>query len=337
MEMIGLVRNRPGVTVSELALSLGRSERTIYRWLSELSHDIGVPVRFGGDGYYLVDEPDSRAAFTPEELVALRAALRSTLFGNGSPLREKAQSAWHKIRDSSPYEKLRLACQLSDGYSIQVTAPPGFLQPEVPRTIESAIADHQRLHIVYRSQKSNRIKEYTVDAYALVFRRHGWYLLAYCLEHGKVVQFKLVRMREATRTGATFDPPADFSVENYFRHSWEAWAGEEPVDVRVRFSPNVAVMVAETKRHPSQRIHPQIDGGIIFEATVSGIEEVAIWIMGFGRDAEALDPPELRAYIADHARKMAEIYGAAPAFVTAIARKREPTSPGPVAPTSHKR
>jgi len=311
MEMIGLVRKRPGISVPELASNLGRSERTIYRWLSELSHDIGVPVRFGDGGYYLVDEPDSRAPFTPEELVALRAALQSTLFGDGSPLREKAESAWLKVRDGSPYEKLRLAHELSEGYSIQVTAPPGFVEPGLPRVVESAIADHQRLRIVYRSQKSNRVKEYTVDPYALVFRRHGWYLLAHCLEHGKVVQFKLVRMREVAQTGAKFDPPADFSIEDYFRHSWEAWAGAEPVDVRVRFSPNVAVMVAETRRHPSQRIHPQLDGGIIFEATVSGIEEVAIWIMGFGKDAEALDPPELRAYVADHARKMAQMYASA--------------------------
>lgn len=306
--MIDLLRKRPGIGLSELASNLGRSERTIYRWLSELSDDIGVPVHFNGGGYYLADEPDSRVPFTPEELLALRTALKSQVFGDGSPLRGSAESAWLKVRDASPYERMRLARELSESYSVQVTAPKGFVEPGVPRVIENAIVNHHRLRIVYRSQKSNQVKQYTIDPYALVFRRHSWYLLANSAQHGKVVQFKLVRMREVAETGVEFEPPADFSIEDYFRHSWEAWAGGNPVDVRVRFSPRVAVMVAESRRHPSQRIHPQIDGGAVFEATVAGIEEIAIWILGFGKDAEALEPAELRNYIADHAFALAELY-----------------------------
>ncbi len=308
--MIDLLRGRPGIGVSELASHLDRSQRTIYRWLSELTDDIGVPVHFNDGGYYLADGPDCPAPFTPEELLALRTALKSQVFADGSPLRSSAESAWLKIRDASPFERMRLARELSEGYSIHVTVPNGFVEPGLPRAIEAAVADHHRLRIVYRSQKSNRVKNYTIDPYALVFRRHSWYLLANSAEHGKVVQFKLLRIREVTDTGAEFEPPADFSAEDYFRDSWEAWAGGDPVEVRVKFSPKVSVMVAETRRHPSQRIHPQIDGGIIFEATVSGIEEIAIWILGFGKDAEVLEPAELRALIADHAECMAANYAA---------------------------
>lgn len=307
--MIDLLRSRPGIAMDELASSLGRSERTIYRWLSELSGDIGAPVYFSDGGYYLADERASGALqLTCEELLALRTALKSPAFAAGSPLRGSAESAWLKIRDVSPDQDLRLAQNLSGSYDVSVTVPKGFIKPHIPGIIESAIIHRHRLRIVYRSQKSNRVKEYTVDPYALVFRRHSWYLLAHCQEHNRVVQFKLARFRDAANTGVEFELPAGFSVEDYFKFSWEAWAGGEPTDVCVRFSPNVAVMVAETRRHPTQRVHPQIDGGIIFEATVAGIEEIAIWIMGFGKDAEVLAPQQLRDLVRNHALGMAATY-----------------------------
>lgn len=309
IEMINLLRGRPGIAVDELASSLGRSERTIYRWLNELSEDIGAEVYFTAGGYYLAEETASgMLRLTPEELLALRIGLKSLPFAEGSPLRDPAESAWLKIRDASPSKDLQTARELSDSYAVHVTAPKGFTKPGIPKVIENAISHRHRLKITYRSQKSNQVKDYTVDPYALVFRRHSWYLLAHCQEHNRVVQFKLVRFREATDTGVEFELPADFSIEDYFALSWEAWAGGEPTDVRVRFSPKVAVMVAETRRHPTQKVHPQIDGGIIFEATVAGIEEIAIWIMGFGKEAEVLAPVELRDCVRDHALTMAEIY-----------------------------
>ncbi len=307
--MITLLRNRPGVTVPELASSLDRSERTIYRWLSELSSEIGAPVYFKGGGYYLSDyEESDELRLSPEELVALRIGMRSPMFSEGSPLCRQAESAWLKIRNASAYDELQAAQESSECYSAHPTALKAFTKTDIVDSVENALANHHRVQILYRSQKSNRIKNYVVEPYALVFRKHSWYLLANSVEHGKVVQFKLVRLRECIDTGESFVPPDDFSIEEYFGLSWEAWGDGEPTLVRVRFSPRVAVMVGEVKRHPTQRIHPQADGGIVFEATVAGIDEIAIWIMGYGKDAEVLDPPELRAMVRHHAIGMAAIY-----------------------------
>ncbi|MCL4552401.1 MAG: WYL domain-containing protein, partial [Candidatus Marsarchaeota archaeon] len=129
-----------------------------------------------------------------------------------------------------------------------------------------------------------------------------------CHEHEKVIQMKLLRFQEAKGTGVKFRVPDGFSVEDYFSLSWEAWAGGEPERVRVRFSPEMAQMVSEVKRHHTQEIYPQPDGGIVFEATVAGIEEIAIWIMGFGKDAEVLAPESLRLHVIDHISGMAANY-----------------------------
>ena len=53
--------------------------------------------------------------------------------------------------------------------------------------------------------------------------------------------------------------------------------------------------MAETRWHASQRLEPQPDGSLLWRAQVAGPHEVLVWILGWGGDAEVLEPPELRA------------------------------------------
>jgi predicted DNA-binding transcriptional regulator YafY len=41
---------------------------------------------------------------------------------------------------------------------------------------------------------------------------------------------------------------------------------------------------------------------------VSYPKEVAWWAMSWGSEAEVLEPPELRAYVAEEVRKLAGVY-----------------------------
>ena len=43
--------------------------------------------------------------------------------------------------------------------------------------------------------------------------------------------------------------------------------------------------------------------------TVEGIREIAWWILGYGDQAEVIEPKELRVLIANRVRGMASIYG----------------------------
>ena len=303
IEMIDLLRRRPGVSVGELAGALSRSERTVYRWLSELSSDVHVPIYCSSGGYYLAgNSVAANIDLTCEELLALRLSLNSAPFSDGSPVEKHARSAWQKIRDATSCDRLAAARDLAGSHAVDVTTYDGETQGTVVNVIESAINDRRRLRVRYRSQKSSRVKEYTIDPYAVVFRRHSWYVLAFCVEHDKVIQLKLVRFKRVEDTGARFASPPQFSLEEYFQSSWEAWAGGEATTVRIRFSPKVAEMVAEAKRHPTQTVYRQSDGSIIFEATVSGIEEIATWVMGYGKEAQVLEPKRLKHHVRDHAK-----------------------------------
>jgi hypothetical protein len=47
---------------------------------------------------------------------------------------------------------------------------------------------------------------------------------------------------------------------------------------------------------------------LIFEAVVEGAEEVKFWVMGWGSDAEILEPAFLRNDLVDEAAMMLEKY-----------------------------
>ncbi len=220
MKMVEVLRSRPGITISELGEVVKRSERTIYRWLGELAEDLNTTVYCRDGGYYLGEGARSGIGLIPQELLALRLSLKSGTIGKGSPLKKHADSAWLKIRNASSIEAVETLRRALGRHSIVVKAHGGHPSPELTNALENAVNRRARLHVVYRSQNSNRIKDYTIDPYALVFRKHSWYLLAKSAEHGKVVQFKLVRFHSAEPTGARFDPP-DFSVQDYFN-----WSGK---------------------------------------------------------------------------------------------------------------
>ena len=79
--------------------------------------------------------------------------------------------------------------------------------------------------------------------------------------------------------------------------------------VRIRFSPYQARWIRERRYHESQVNEEQPDGGLIVTLRVAGTEEVRRWALGYGAEAEVLEPASLRAALAEEAKKLAKIYG----------------------------
>jgi predicted DNA-binding transcriptional regulator YafY len=70
----------------------------------------------------------------------------------------------------------------------------------------------------------------------------------------------------------------------------------------------VARNVAEINWHKTQRTKLNDDGSLEFQVTVSGLQEISWWIMGYGDQAEVLEPAKLREMIFQRAQKLVELY-----------------------------
>ena len=107
----------------------------------------------------------------------------------------------------------------------------------------------------------------------------------------------------------SFALPRSFDLDRHLGNAWHLIpsAGRDS-HVIVRFKSLVARNVAEVIWHKTQRTKLLADGSMEFRVTVSGLNEIAWWILGYGDQAEVLQPAKLRRLIAQRARNMAAMY-----------------------------
>lgn len=311
LRTLELLRTSDGITLEELANELERSERTVYRYLSELSYDLQTPIFCYEGKYRLTARSEAAGVFhlTADEALAAHVALSSTAVSCSGPFSAAAKSALRKITSSIRNHAFD---QLQDSQSKHLIAPTVFgdgrIDCQTACLICEAINTNKQAKVVYRSQKSAKIEDLLIDPYGLAFRRHSWYVVAHSHNHQRVIQLKLVRFKSAELTGETFSRPADFSLQDYYNSSWEVWAGGKETEVLVKLSARVAPMMRENQYHPSQTLEDTEDGGVILTVKVAGTEEIGTWILSYGDEAEVLSPPELRERVKETALRMCKRY-----------------------------
>jgi len=312
LQALELLKSRQGVTMAELSAELGRSERTLYRYLAELASELSVPVYCEDGMYRLASRSASAGLFdlTHDEALAVHVALSSTAMSSAGPFGAAARSALRKVESAVKDPTFQ---QVEHSRPKHLFAPSvssdGQLDGEIAVRLRDAVRLNKRLKLLYRSQRSLATEELVFDPYGMAFRRHNWYLIGRSHKHGRVIQLKMARIRAAEDAGDTFEAPADFSLQRFYEKSWEVWTGGEDVTVKVGFSPRVADRIREGAFHTSQQIEETLDGGVTLTVTVSGMEEIGSWILGFGADAEVLAPEELRRLVRRAAQGILAHYG----------------------------
>jgi proteasome accessory factor B len=136
---------------------------------------------------------------------------------------------------------------------------------------------------------------------------HALYLIGWDEGRGGLRTFKIERIGEVAVTPRRFEPPEPGTIETMLRQAWDIIADQPAVEVALRFAPAVAARVAETTWHASQRVEPQVDGSLVWWATVSGTIEVRLWVLSWGDDVQVLAPESLRDdVLATHRRALGE-------------------------------
>ena len=61
--------------------------------------------------------------------------------------------------------------------------------------------------------------------------------------------------------------------------------GDQSDHVCIRFSPKVTRNVEEVLWHPTQQTSLIEDGSLRYEVDVDGLDEIAWWVLGYGKEA----------------------------------------------------
>jgi proteasome accessory factor BC len=264
---------------------------------AELREDVSVlnVVNFGGgsyvlyaeiadDGFIEVDpEPYSDnfarpARLLPVEAKALVAAI--DLIGDHLPegalssAREKIVAA---LGGTDPMAQLHVASAAADDSAIA-------------RVVSEAIAERRLLRLEYYKPNEDEFSERTIEPYALINGREGWYVASFDPAKEDVRHFRLDRIKHAEVTETPYeprpevDPAAD--VDGWLR-TGEVQASRT---ARVWVSPERARWMREEHRATQELT----DGSVVVELPYKGTDWLVRRVLEEAGDAAVLEPADAR-------------------------------------------
>ena len=307
----------------ELADFCEVSHRTMFRDLKVLQKS-GVPVLYDEQrrGYFM-----PAASFLPPTDLTLQEALALIVLtqelgdrDRGIPFQEAARKASLKFQSNLAGQLKSYIGEVTSAVRVRTEARHPLDQARGHyEVMQQALADKRKVRLRYNSLYEGREIGLLLSPYGMLFSRRSWYVIGRSSLHRSIRTFHLGRILESTLTDDPYKMPPRFSLSRHLGLAWHLI--REPARksrVVVRFQPLVASNVEEVTWHPTQQIQRRDDGAVDFSVTVEGLHEIAWWILGYGDQAEVLEPRELREIIARRVSGMAAIYANDPP----AARKR---------------
>ncbi len=306
-----LFRNPQGLTARELANICGVTPRQIQRDIETL-HDAGVPVYPVGEekgiprysvlpGHFLPP-----VHFNLNEATALYVAARllARYSDENNPLIIQALA---KLAGAMPEP---LAAHVHNTIRSLAYKPKNPAFASVFETITCGWAERKKVKIWHQASDSEHIHDYVIAPYFIEPSSAGYstYVIGYSTYFDDIHTFKVERICQAQLLEESFELPEGFDGTELLKDAWGVMYGKEVVEVRLRFAPVATRRIKESVWHPSQRIEDCADGGCIVTFKINHTLEIEHWLMGWGDRVEILSPPELRAKMAEEARRMAGVY-----------------------------
>jgi len=285
VSLLLLLQTRGQLTAAEIGERLEVSERTVHRDVASL-YAAGVPVeavRGPAGGYRLAGGYRTRlTGLTGDEAEALFAA------GMPGPAAElglghELAAARLKLLAALPAELQERASRASRLFHLDTR---GWFRAEdrVPHLPELSAAVWRGTRVKMRYREGAKVVRRTVDPLGLVLKGGAWYLVARRSAGMRV--YRVSRIASVRALEETFERPDGFELGAF----WSEWsrAFEESlprVEVKVRSGDGVRVLVFES------------------------LADAHRSLLRSGTRFEVLDPPELRARVAETARELVAMYG----------------------------
>jgi predicted DNA-binding transcriptional regulator YafY len=170
--------------------------------------------------------------------------------------------------------------------------------------VQRAVAQRRVLRLLYRGAGKTDGTQREVEPVGVVFYGGAWYLVAWCRLRGDFRHFRTDRVQRLEMLPEMFPARPEFSLA---AHLEQQMSRQETLPARVWFArrsqerakgESYATLVEERQR----------DGGTEFSLYTYCHEWLARWILSFGSDAEAIDPPRLRELVREEAARVAARY-----------------------------
>ncbi len=322
IKTIDMISRHRGVTVEQIAEELEVSKRSAYRLLNVvedlgfLIEDIHDPIenrtrkRLDKEFHQRigpVNLPDIK--FSAAELIAMYLLKGEAKTYQGSGLAKNIESAFAKLSMFAPKGLAEKLDKLQSLFLLDAKMAKSLAGKEdIIDQLTDAMLANQTCTVFYHSFHDNRDKTFKIDPLHFFEHQGGLYLFVNTTDFGDIRVLATERISKIEQVGGQFIYPEDFDPEEKLKHAFGLFY-DDPVTVEIRFSTGQARYIRERIWAADQQIIDQEDGSIILKMKTSGRYEIKKWVLGYGADAELLQPADLRDEIREAVGTLQDIYG----------------------------
>lgn len=312
IHILKILSQGPSYTVGEIAEILQTGERTIYRDINIIEEELHISLDITASHQYSVRDTH---LLLPSVGLTLTEALSLVILCNecgkrsNLPFFETAASAASKIQGYLPVSVNAFIESVYKNINI-LSSPKNPLVNccKYYREIDAAIRDRNTIQISYDSlYEGTRIKT-KLQTYKLIFSGRSWYCIGVSELHSQLRMYNLSRIVSLKVLEETYPIPPNWTLKDYLGNAWNLIPGKRDYWVVIDFSAKVGYNVAEILWHKNQKTEWIDSKTMRFSTLVSGLEEISWWILGYGAEANVVEPPELRTLIASHVLQMYKKY-----------------------------
>ena len=284
------------------------SDRTvkedIYRMKKDEDLKYSAPIKNKfGIGYYYSDPTFNinGKKLSPAEEQALSDVVGLLKQFKGFKYFEGIEGLIHSIEEQINH---------SEFLDIQFDVLPDYRGLEYIDTIKKAIQKKQVLKMTYKAFYEEAAIPRHIHPYLLKEYNNRWFVYAYTNEYKSEGVYGLDRIIRLVKTDLKYRDPCKNNIINYFKDiiGVTNFADRKIEKIVVRLNVDRAKYLITKPIHHSQKLIESGDDYIWFEFKLKPNNELAAWILSFGKDIVVEEPDSLVKEIKGYLQKAYENY-----------------------------
>lgn len=275
------------------------SEATFHRIRGFLQYSLGAPIvfdhRYGGYRYDTRDESPFELPglwFTRDEIEALLCFDSAVESLQPGFFRELFEPLKKRFGPALKAQRTTMAA-LRERIKILSMASRAC-DPDVFRTIASAVVRRRRLTITHRGLEADKTTPRTVSPQTLVRYRDNWYLDAYCHLRNGLRTFALNRIDSVEPAPGKFTAVPETQLKSFFAEAYGIFTGPADKTAEIDFHGTAARDVAQQEWHPKQKGRWIDDTTYRLTIPYGHDRELLMDVLKWGYSARIISPTSLR-------------------------------------------
>lgn len=293
------------MSLKDLSGEFGVSRRQVYRDISRI-HEEGHPLeQSDGDGEKTWHLPLGYKGLppitvTPYELMALHFARRHLDYFADTPFADDLDSLIKKVEAGLSHKVLNHLARINQVFLPHSGPVRDYAgQKTVLKQLQKALLLQCTVVLLHRKPGYDEPVEHRIDPYLLLLHQFGLYVVGYSHRAKQLRMFAVERIVSVEVLEDRFSLPEGLKLDQIYDNLFGLI--DEPAQmVRIQFSSDVAYLVKERRWHPSQKTESLKDGSVIVTFTAGGMDELASWVLSWGREVKVLEPQVLVEAVKSH-------------------------------------